>query len=423
MRYRASREFAQLMDGNDPLREYRARFLIPPGNTREEALYFCGHSLGLQPRLARDMVNAELDAWEQLAVRAHFEGPRPWKYYHELVTDSLARLTGARAQEVVAMNSLTANLHLMMVSFYQPTLDRPKILIEGQAFPSDRYAVESQIRFHKFDPEHDLIAVTPAPGEAGVSTERVLEAIETHGEDIALVLLGAVNYFSGQLLDLRSITRAAHDKGCLVGLDLAHAIGNVVLKLHDWEVDFAVWCGYKYLNGGPGTLGGCFVHQKHADTDRPRFAGWWGHDQQSRFQMPDSFLPEAGAEGWQLSNPAILPLAALRASLAIFDEAGMDSLRAKSKLLTGYLEFLLKGPGCERIQQITPQDPTHRGCQLSLRVPGADRALHRWLNQHDLICDWREPDILRLAPVPLYNTFCEAFDAVELIKAGLEAAR
>ncbi|MEZ0370710.1 MAG: kynureninase, partial [Candidatus Sericytochromatia bacterium] len=319
MRYRTSREFAQLMDSNDPLREYRSRFHIPPGSCRAESVYLCGHSLGLQPKGARDLVNAELDAWEQLAVKAHFEGPHPWKYYHELLTDASAKLTGALPTEVVTMNSLTTNLHLMMVSFYQPTLDRPKILIEANAFPSDRYAVESQLRFHKFDPELDLILVSPSANQPGVSTEQVLEAIDTHGEDIALVMLGAVNYFSGQLLDIRSITRAAHEKGCLVGLDLAHAIGNVVLKLHDWDVDFAVWCSYKYLNGGPGTLGGCFVHEKHADTDRPRFAGWWGHDQQTRFQMPDGFRPEHGAEGWQLSNPAILPLAALRASLQLFD--------------------------------------------------------------------------------------------------------
>ncbi|PKL75861.1 MAG: kynureninase [Candidatus Melainabacteria bacterium HGW-Melainabacteria-1] len=419
MRYRASREFAQLMDGNDPLREYRARFHIPAGQTRAESLYFCGHSLGLQPRLARDLVNAELDAWEQLAVRAHFEGPHPWKYYHELLTDATARLVGAQPGEVVVMNSLTTNLHLMMVSFYQPTLDRPKILIEANAFPSDRYAVESQLRFHKFDPEHDLMLVQPGPDETGVRTERVLEALAAHGEDIALVLLGGVNYVSGQLLDIRAITRAAHESGCLVGIDLAHAAGNVVLKLHDWDVDFAVWCSYKYLNGGPGSLGGCFVHQRHADTDRPRFAGWWGHDQQSRFLMPDAFRPEVGAEGWQLSNPAILALAAQRAAMQIFDEVPMESLRAKSRLLTGYLEFLLDQLADPRLQQITPRDPIQRGCQLSLRVEGADRSLHRTLMARDVICDWREPDILRLAPVPLYNSFLDVFEAVEILKAGL----
>lgn len=421
MRYRASREFAQLMDSNDPLREYRARFHLPPGQNRSECIYLCGQSLGLQPKLARDLVNAELDAWEQLAVRAHFEAPQPWKHYHELLTDSMAKLVGAEPVEVVVMNSLTVNLHLMMVSFYQPTVDRCKILIEGNAFPSDRYAVESQLRFHKFDPEDDLLVVTPGPDEEGVSTDRILEMIDHHGEDIALVLLGGVNYFSGHLLDLRAITRAAHDKGCLVGIDLAHAAGNVVLKLHDWEVDFAVWCSYKYLNGGPGNLGGCFVHERHSESSLQRFAGWWGHDQQSRFQMPDEFCPSQGAEGWQLSNPAILPLAALRAAMAIFDEVGMEQLRAKSRLLTGYLEYLLEQVNSPRILQITPKDPSQRGCQLSLRVADADKSLHHFLMAQDVICDWREPDILRLAPVPLYNTFMDVWEAVEVIKKGIEA--
>ncbi len=419
MRYRASREFAQLMDSNDPLREYRSRFYLPPGKARSESIYLCGQSLGLQPHQAREYVNAELDAWQTLAVRAHFESTNPWKYYHELLTDSMAKLVGAKPVEVVVMNSLTVNLHLMMVSFYQPTLDRCKILVEGNAFPSDRYAVESQLRFHKFDPEHDLIVVEPAEGEEGVSTERILEAIETHGEDIALVMLGGVNYFSGHLLDLRAITRAAHDKGCLVGIDLAHAAGNVVLKLHEWEVDFAAWCSYKYLNGGPGNLSGCFVHERHSETTRPRFAGWWGHDQQSRFQMPDDFRPAQGAEGWQLSNPAILPLAALRASMNIFDEVGMEQLRAKSRLLTGYLEYLLEQIDSPQIRQITPKDPSQRGCQISLRVADADKSIHKALMEQDVICDWREPDILRLAPVPLYNSFMDVYEGLEALKKGL----
>lgn len=421
MKFRASRDFAHLMDNNDPLREYRARFHIPPGQKRSECIYFCGHSLGLQPRLARDWVNAELDAWEQLGVRGHFEGPHPWKYYHELLTASMARLVGAKPVEVVVMNSLTVNLHLMMVSFYRPSLARPRILIEANAFPSDRYAMASQLRFHKFDPQLDLIEVQPRAGATCVNSEDILQAIEDNGEDIALILLGAVNYASGQLLDIRSITRAAHEKGCLVGLDLAHAAGNVVLKLHDWDVDFAVWCTYKYLNGGPGNLGGCFVHERHADNDYPRFAGWWGHDQQTRFQMPPQFLPEQGAEGWQLSNPAILPLAALRASMQIFDEVSMEKLRSKSRLLTGYLEFLLRQLKDDRLQILTPSDLSQRGSQLSLRVAEADRALHKTLMSQDLICDWREPDILRLAPVPLYNTFSEVYEAVELIRVALQS--
>lgn len=421
MKYRASREFAQLMDLNDPLREARARFYIPGGQQRKESVYLCGHSLGLQPRLARDLVNNELDYWQELGVKAHFEAPNPWKYYHELLSDPMARLVGAQSSEVVVMNSLTVNLHLMMVSFYTPSLDRGKILIEANAFPSDRYAVASQLSFHKFDPEHDLIQVRPSAGHSDVSSEDILAALEEHGHEIALLLLGGVNYFSGHLLDLRTITRAAHEKGCLVGLDLAHAAGNVILKLHDWDVDFAVWCSYKYLNGGPGNLGGCFVHQRHAETDRPRFAGWWGHDQQTRFKMPEHFQPESGAEGWQLSNPAILPLAALRASMDIFDEVGMDSLRSKSRMLTGYLEFLVDQLKSERICQITPRDAAARGCQLSFEIAGADRSLYQFLLNQDIVGDWREPNVLRLAPVPLYNSFLEVYEAVEALKRGLAA--
>lgn len=417
MKYKASRDFAQLMDNNDPLRSYRERFHLPPGLTRERCLYFCGHSLGLQPRLARDLVLGELDAWAQYGVKGHLEAPNPWKYYHELLTDPMARLVGAQPDEVVVMNSLTVNLHLMMVSFYRPSLDRGKILIEAQAFPSDRYAVVSQLQFHKRDPAHDLIEVQPLPGESSVSTEAILAALESHGDEVALVLLGGVSYATGQALDLRSITRAAHDKGCLVGLDLAHAAGNLVLKLHDWEVDFAVWCTYKYLNGGPGSLGGCFVHHRHSDSGLPRFAGWWGHDQQTRFLMPPDFVPESGAEGWQLSNPPVLALAALRASMQIFDEVGMEKLRAKSRLLTGYLAFLLED--LNQISLLTPADPSQRGCQLSLRVSGKGKALHDFLLQRDVIVDWREPDILRLAPVPLYNTFSEVYDAVQILKQGL----
>ncbi|MGV3525229.1 MAG: kynureninase [Candidatus Sericytochromatia bacterium] len=419
MKYRASRDFAQLMDQNDALREYRGRFHIPPGQQRAEVIYFCGHSLGLQPRLARDLVNNELDVWETLAVRGHFEGPHPWKYYHELLTDSSARLVGALPSEVVVMNSLTVNLHLMLVSFYQPRLDRGKILIEAQTFPSDRYALASHLRLHGFDPDTDLIVVQPEPGEDCVSTDRLLEVIAEQGENIALVLLSGVHYATGQQLDLRALTRAAHDQGCRMGVDLAHAVGNVQLRLHEWDVDFAVWCTYKYLNGGPGNIGGCFVHERHADHLGPRLAGWWGHDQQTRFQMPDTFLPESGAEGWQLSNPPILPLAALRASLQIFDEVGLEALRTKSKLLTGYLEFLMDQLHSPRVRQITPRDPSQRGCQLSYRVIGDDRRLQAFLQAHDVLTDWREPDILRLVPVPLYNSFTEVYEAVEILKQGV----
>ncbi len=419
MKYKATLDFAQTMDANDPLREYRSQFFLPPGKSRFEAIYLCGHSLGLQPRNTRNLIEAELKDWQNLGVKAHFEGAHPWMYYHEMVTDSLAALTGARPMEVVAMNSLTANLHLMMISFYRPTLDRPKILIEGPAFPSDRYAVISQMHYHDLDPDECLIEIKPERDSGGVSTEQILAALEEHGEDVALVLLSPVNYTSGQLLDIRAIVRAAQARGCKVGLDLAHSIGNVVLKLHEWDVDFAVWCSYKYLNAGPGGIGGCFVHSRHADDNLPRLAGWWGHNQQTRFMMPPDFEPILGAEGWQLSNPPILSLASLRASLALFDEVGIERLRAKSRLLTGYLEFLLADIHSDKIRQITPKDPSQRGCQLSLQIKGG-RILHDRLQELDIICDWREPDILRLAPVPFYNHFSDIFQTAEGLKQVLK---
>lgn len=418
MKYRTQRSFAELMDNNDVLHEYRSRFHLPPGQRhRSQSIYFCGHSLGLQPKLARDKINAELDYWEQLGVKGHFEAPTPWVSYHESLTQSMANLVGALPHEVVIMNSLTVNLHLMMVSFFQPNEERCKILIEAQAFPSDRYAMVSQLQHHGLDPERHLIEVQPAPGEDRVSTERLLEAIETHGDEVALVLLGGVSYFSGQVLHMRALTKAAHDKGCLIGIDLAHAAGNVVLKLHEWDVDFAVWCTYKYLNGGPGSVGACFVHERHGDNALGRFAGWWGHNKATRFKMPPDFDPIPGAEGWQLSNPPVLALAALRASMDIFEEVGMDALRTKSKLLTGYLAFLLEKQPTVRV--ITPKEPSERGGQLSLQIQGANRSLYEYLMAKDLICDWREPNIIRMAPVPLYNTFSEVFDAAEELNTGL----
>lgn len=418
MKYRNQRSFAELMDNNDVLHEYRSRFHLPPGHKhRSQSIYLCGHSLGLQPKLARDKINAELDYWEQLGVKGHFDAPTPWMSYHESLTQSMATLVGALPQEVVVMNSLTVNLHLMMVSFFQPREERCKILIEAHAFPSDRYAVVSQLQHHGLDPEHDLIEVQPAPDEDRVSTERLLAAIETHGDDVALVLLGGVSYFSGQVLDMRALVRAAHEKGCLIGIDLAHAAGNMVLKLHDWNVDFAVWCTYKYLNGGPGSVGACFVHERHGQASLNRFAGWWGHDKATRFKMPPDFSPIPGAEGWQLSNPPVLALAALRASMEVFDEVGMEALRTKSKLLTGYLAFLFEKQSAIRV--ITPKEPSERGCQLSLQIAGADRSLYEYLMAKDVICDWREPNIIRMAPVPLYNTFSEVYDAAEELSTGL----
>jgi kynureninase len=312
------------------------------------------------------------------------------------------------------MNSLTVNLHLMMVSFYRPTPQRHKVLIEANAFPSDQYAVKSQIQYHGYDPANSLIELAPRPGEAAIRTEDIEELIDAEGKKIALVMLGGVNYYSGQAFDFSRITEAGHAKGCVVAFDLAHAIGNLPLKLHDWNVDFAVWCSYKYLNGGPGAIAGCFVHERHArDPKLPRFTGWWGHDKENRFLMKPDFHAIPGAEGWQLSNPSILSAGALRSSLDIFDQAKMERLRAKSELLTGYLEFLLDQGRSKRFSIITPRDSAHRGAQLSLRVNENGRAICDTLAKEGIICDWREPDILRVAPVPLYNTFLDVYTFAE----------
>jgi kynureninase len=415
MHYDTSSDFAQDCDRHDPLSAFRAQFHIPLYQG-QPSTYLCGHSLGLQPRRVAADLMAELDTWQQLAVAGHFAGERPWMHYHTLFRAPFAHLTGAAPEEVVAMNSLTANLHLMLTSFYRPSAARYKILIEAQAFPSDRYAVASQIALHGLDPAACLVEVGPLPGSAVTDTQALLAAIAEHGETLALVLVSGVQYYSGVAFDLAALTAAAHAHGALLGADLAHAIGNLPLQLHAWDVDFAVWCTYKYLNGGPGNVGGCFVHARHSLTDRPRLAGWWGHDPQTRFRMPSEFVPTPGADGWQLSNPPVLALAALRASLELFLAADMTRLRAKSEALTGYLEFLLQGLPLE---QITPRDPAARGCQLSIRIPGATRALPDALHQQGLICDWREPDVLRLAPVPLYNTFDDVYRCVQALKEAL----
>jgi len=347
-----------------------------------------------------------LDGWEKLAVEAHFRGEHPWMPYHAFVREDLAAAVGALPSEVVAMNSLTANLHFMMVSFYRPTRERPAILIEKHAFPSDRHAVESQVRFHGFNPDEALIELEGDEPDGTISDAAIQRALDAHGAKIALVMLPGVQYRTGQAFDLRAITRAAHAKGCIVGFDLAHAAGNLDLRLHDVGCDFAVWCSYKYLNSGPGAVAGCFVHERHAATDRPRFAGWWGHDQSSRFLMGPEFSPTRGAEGWQLSNPPILALAPLRVSLSIFRRAGIEALRAKSIALTRYFETLIR----ERLDRVldiaTPRDPARRGCQLSMRVRGGredGRALFEHLNAIGIVVDWREPDVIRASPTPLYN--------------------
>jgi kynureninase len=410
------------LDAHDPLAAYRSEFLIPRNDDGSEQVYLCGNSLGLQPRATRDALLSELDDWQQLAVEAHFRGRHPWMPYHEFVRDDLAELVGALPHEVVAMNSLTVNLHLMMVSFYRPTPSRNAILIERNAFPSDHHAVESQIRFHGFDPADALIEVDPDLADGTLSQDAILRAIEQHGARISLVMLPGLQYLSGQAFDLAAITRAAHAQGCMVGFDLAHAAGNLHLQLHDCGCDFAVWCSYKYLNSGPGAVAGCFVHERHARADLPRFAGWWGHDQATRFRMGPEFVATPGADGWQLSNPPILALAPVRISLSIFRRAGMPALRTKSEQLTGYFDALIREHVDDVLAIATPRDPAQRGCQLSLRVKGpreAGRSLFEHLHARGIIVDWREPDVIRAAPTPLYN---RRIDCLQFVLAVREWA-
>nr|WP_221282043.1 kynureninase [Chiayiivirga flava] len=411
------------MDTADPLSTYRNEFLIPP-HADGETLYLCGNSLGLQPRATRQLLVDELDYWGTLAVEGHFRGKFPWMDYHEFVRDGLAAVVGAKPAEVVAMNSLTTNLHLMMVSFYRPTAERPAILIEAGAFPSDRHAVESQIRFHGFDPADVLIELAPDEPGGTFSDAAIADAIATHGKRLALVLWPGVQYRTGQAFDLAAITRLAHAQGAVAGFDLAHAVGNLALQLHDSNADFAVWCSYKYLNSGPGAVAGAFVHERHANTDRPRFAGWWGHDKSTRFRMGPEFVPTPGADGWQLSNPPILALAPLRASLDIFQRAGMAALRERSERLTAHFDALIRARLADTLDILTPREPQRRGCQLSLRViAGRERGrdLFAWLEARGIIGDWREPDVIRVSPTPLYNRFADAERLVSAIEAWRDA--
>lgn len=416
--FEASLGWAQAQDATDPLRAFRDEFLIPK-HAGGEQVYLCGNSLGLQPRGVRDAVNAELDYWGSLAVEGHFRGRLPWMDYHEFVRDHLAEVVGALPSEVVTMNTLSVNLHLMMVSFYRPTAERPAILIEKRAFPSDRYAVESQVRFHGFDPATDLIEIEADAADGTLSLDAIQRVLDQHGARIALVLLPGVQYLTGQVFDLRAISEIAHRKGCVVGFDLAHAVGNIPLQLHDTHCDFAVWCSYKYLNSGPGAVGGCFVHERHAQTPRPRFAGWWGHEKSTRFQMGSEFVPTIGADGWQLSNPPILALAPLRVSLEIFHRAGMHNLRAKSLRLSAYLIWLIERELDGVLSVVTPTVPDQRGAQLSLRVHGprdSGRALFDHLGAQHIIGDWREPDVIRIAPTPLYNRYVDCRYFVDAAK-------
>jgi kynureninase len=409
LQFERGEEFAVAMDARDPLAGYRKRFFIPQ-HAGQDCVYLSGHSLGLQPKSAAAYVQQELDDWAALGVEGHFRAKHPWMPYHKLLVEQTAAVVGAKPCEVVVMNSLTVNLHLMMVSFYRPTPSRHKIVIERGAFPSDQYAVKSQIHYHGYDPATSLIELTPRQGEACLRDEDIVSLIEQSGNDIALTLLGGVNYATGQAFDMEGITRAGHAKGCMVAFDLAHAVGNLQLNLHEWGPDFAVWCSYKYLNGGPGCVGGCFVHERHAHAAHlPRFTGWWGHDQESRFEMPPTFRPMLGAEGWQLSNPSIVSMSVLRASMDIFHEAGMQRLREKSVSLTSYLEFLLHANASPKFSILTPKESTRRGAQLSLRIRQHGRKLCDRLAEEGIVGDWREPDILRVAPVPLYNSYRDVF--------------
>ncbi len=398
---------AATLDAADPLASFRDEFHIPQ-HAGNDQTYFCGNSLGLQPKATRQALIDELDDWARLGVEGHFRGRHPWMPYHEFVRAGLAHVAGALPSEVVAMNSLTANLHLMMMSFYRPSRERPAILIEQGAFPSDRYAVESQIRFHGFDPADCLIEVAPDADSGTISMATIARAIDTHRDRLALVLWPGVQYRSGEVHDLAEIARLGHAAGAAVGFDLAHGIGNLPLRLHDANADFAVWCSYKYLNSGPGAIAGCFVHERHARTDRPRFAGWWGHDQATRFKMGPDFVPTPGAEGWQLSNPPILALAPLRVSLDIFQRADITRLRKKSKAMTAFYAEAIETVLGTHLDIVTPRDPERRGCQLSLRVRAGrerGRALFEHLERHGIIGDWREPDVIRVSPTPLYNRY------------------
>lgn len=401
--------YAAQMDAKDTLGVFRNRFHIPLHHS-EPVAYFCGNSLGLVPRATADAVQDELEDWKNLGVEGHFHARKPWFSYHRLLTDSLARLTGAKPHEVVAMNSLTANLHLLMTSLYRPTADRYRIVIAGNEFPSDRYAVESQVRLHGHDPEQAMIEVAPDPGTYEISTQRLEEAIAQHGESVALVLISGVHFFTGQFFDIPAVVRAAKSVGAVIGVDLAHAIGNVELHLHDWDVDFAVWCSYKYLNSGPGGVGGAFVHERYAARpDLPRLAGWWGNEESTRFMLQHGFEPTYGADGWQLSNAPVLSMAAHRAALDIFDEAGMAAISVKRTALTGFLETLVNAVFAQYPigACITPRDPAQRGAQLSLRFEHHGREVYEKLLQHGVIVDWRTPNVIRVAPAPLYVSFAD----------------
>jgi kynureninase len=419
MTFSPDEDFARKLDAEDPLRHFREKFHLPLGADGKPFIYFAGNSLGLMPRAARQIVEQELDDWAQRGVDAHHGAGTPWYTYHEMLREPTARLVGAQPIEVICMNSLTVNLHLMMATFYRPTKSRFKILMEEPAFPSDTYAIKSQIVHHGLDPKEALVLARPRKGEFTIRQEDIAAALDKHGEQIAVVMMGGLNFFTGQLFDIEKITALAQEHGCAVGFDLAHAIGNVPLALHDWNVDFAVWCSYKYLNAGPGAVAGAFVHERHAtNRDLPRLAGWFGNDPNTRFRLhlEPEFIPVPSADGWQISNPPIFSMAPLRASLAIFDEAGgMEPLRAKSIRLTSYLQFLLEQNSSKRFMVITPRETNARGCQLSILANEHPKELFKKLEAAGVKCDFREPNIIRAAPAPLYNTFHDVWRFAKIL--------
>ncbi len=413
--------FAEERDRQDELALFRDKFCIPKAADGSDVIYFCGNSLGLMPKTTETYIRQELEDWKNMGVEGHIHAKNPWMPYHEILTSKMAGIVGCLPSEVVVMNGLTVNLHLMMVSFYRPDKTRYKIVTDYSPFPSDRYAIASQIQFHGYDPADGIIELKPSDGQDIVTMEHIEEVLQKHGHEIALIMIGGVNYYTGQAYPIREITRLGHQHGCMVGFDLAHAAGNLALNLHDDGPDFAAWCSYKYLNSGPGALSGCFVHERHHNNDGiPRFAGWWGHDKQTRFKMGDTFAPIHTAEAWQLSNPPIFQMAAINASLDIFAEAGIDRLRQKSERLTGYLQTLLDAENSPYIEVITPRDTQQRGCQLSIRVRNSDKSLFTWLTKQHVVADWREPDVIRIAPVPLYNSFRDVWHFSRLLHEGIK---
>jgi len=423
MNFENTLAFAKSLDAKDILKDFRERFYIPQHDGKD-SIYFTGNSLGLQPKIVKQYVNQELDDWARLGVEGHFHAKNPWLTYHEIFPKQLSKIIGCLQDEVVVMNQLTVNLHLLMVSFYRPTRQRYKIICEAKAFPSDQYAFESQVRYHGFDPADAIVEVNPQQEVNTIRTDDIIAAIDQHRDELALVLFGGVNYYTGQLFDMEAITAAAHSAGAYAGFDLAHAAGNVELKLHDWEVDFACWCSYKYLNSGPGGVSGVYIHQQHAiNKELPRFAGWWGYAKETRFKMEKGFEPIPTAEGWQLSNAPVLSMAAHKASLDIFDEAGMANLIAKSTLLSGYLHFILNDINSKQkeklIEIITPANEKESGCQVSMLMLKRGKEIFNELSRQGIIADWREPNVIRIAPVPLYNTFEDVWRFGEIVRTTI----